>query len=105
MFDFRLFNQVLEKEKIELDTQFESIGYLYHVMYHRLSNINFERFDLEDINEAINLLTMEITSEDVEGNVFLSPCHPLTVMDTACGNIMALNKMKKSRVPSSYQFI
>ncbi|MCM3317947.1 hypothetical protein M3603_15110 [Rummeliibacillus stabekisii] len=105
--NFELFNTKLEESKSEKDEELSGICYIYHALYHceELSDIDFNQFSFGDLDDALSLLTSEITNEDEDGEILLSPRHPICVIESAFQSIAHINSTPRRRVRSPYRFI
>lgn len=105
--NFELFNKKLEETKADKDDILSGPCYIYNVLFHcvDVSDIDFDRFTSDDLETAMDLLTNEITNEDDDGEILLSPRHPLCVMQSAYKSIRHMNNTPRRRTRSAYRFI
>ena len=106
-FDFSKLNETLEQSKKDIVEDRDAVIYLTSILHFNihLTEIDFDAFDLDDINEAHSSLTGGITDEDMSGNVCYSPTSPMGCLMQQVWLVQEFNKTPVQKTNRPYQFI
>ncbi|MFT9495760.1 MULTISPECIES: hypothetical protein [Bacillota] len=87
----------------------EQIGqnYVLMVIQNQLctEDINFSKFEFEDLIEVYEGLDSVLSDEDTEGRICIDPNHPYTRIMALSNKIYSLGKLPKQRPPSPFLFL
>lgn len=107
MLDFSTINENLLKRQKEIIENKESYVSIISALVNRkeLEDIDFNRFDIDDILEIQENIFEIVTIEDEDGMVQLNPAHPFSMIDSIQYKIHELERKPRVRPPSPYTFL
>lgn len=105
--NFRHFNQVLEKTKVNNIPDRSGETYVLQIAanYPPIEDIDFEAFSLADVLDAIEDVQAMITDEDTFGNIRIDPQNPFAQVLNLTWVFAKLEQIPRTRGRSPYLFI
>lgn len=105
--DFNLFNDVIEKEKVEVVNKQYGYNYVLMTVINGLPihQIDFEAFLEDDVIDVYQSLEESITDEDQNGELMFDPNHPYSRIRALSYKFVAMERTEKVRPPSPFAFL
>lgn len=106
-FDFEYLNSKLEENKTTKISPAKGVNYILLILMCHLfaDEINFKLFTYEDFEDVEMELDQLITDEDENGDIFLDPSNPYSIILSLTHKIAKMEKIPRIRSASPYQFI